>query len=274
MKLVKHARQLAVILTAIGLLAAATIARAEIQFLDPVGDDNGNGEYVYPTDPVYAPGSFDMTEFTVTPKGKQVTFKTTFNSNLKDPWGMGSGFSVQMVFIFIDTDGTAGSGYTEGVPGLNVNFAPEHAWDKVVILSPQKKARVTSEVKAKAAKMAADIIVADRTKARGKAISGNVKLADLGGGDPATWGYQVLVQSNEGFPAKEDVLMRRVNEFEGQHRFGGGNDYMCDPHVLDMLAGAATGAADEADAQYAMLSYECDAEGNAVKSATLTMIRK
>ncbi len=256
------------------LLAATLTARAEIEFMDPTGDDNGNGDYVYPTDPVYAPGSFDMTGFTVTPKGKRLTFKTAFNSNLKDPWGMGSGFSVQMVIIFIDKDGKAGSGYTEGVPGLNVSFAPEHAWDKAVILSPQKKARVTSEVKAKAQNMAADIIVADRTQARGKAISGNVKLDQLGGGDPATWGYQVVVQSNEGFPAKEDVLMRRVNEFEGQHRFGGGNDYMCDPHVLDLLAGAATGAADEVAAQHAMLSYECDAEGNATRSATLITIRK
>ena len=56
-----------------------------------------------------------------------------------------------------------------------------------------------------------------------------------GSGDPSTWKYQVFMQSNEGFPADDDLLTRRVNEFEGQHRFGGGTDYDCDPHVMDML---------------------------------------
>ncbi len=69
---------------------------------------------------------------------------------------------------------------------------------------------------------------------------------DLGGGDPASWGYQVVMQSNEGFPDKADLLTRKVNEFEGQHRFGGGTDYDCDPHVMDILAGAGTGDASEA----------------------------
>ena len=49
------------------------------------------------------------------------------------------------------------------------------------------------------------------------------------------------MQSNEGFPAKTDLLTRKVNEYEGQHRFGGGNDGDCDPHVMDCLAGSGTG---------------------------------
>ena len=42
--------------------------------------------------------------------GKKVDFAVTFNTALEDPWRMGGGFSVQMVFIFIDTDGKEGSG--------------------------------------------------------------------------------------------------------------------------------------------------------------------
>jgi hypothetical protein len=80
------------------------------------------------------------------------------------------------------------------------------------------------------------------------------------------------MQSNEGFPAKTDLLTRRVNEFEGQHRFGGGNDMDCDPHVMDILASPANGGADEVAAQHEMLAYECDLDGNAVKSATLRMV--
>ena len=131
-----------------------------------------------------------------------------------------------------------------------------------------------AEVKAKSAAMAGDIVVPRRTGGAGNTISAKVKLDELGGGDPATWGYQVVVQSNEGFPDKADLLTRKVNEFEGQHRFGGGNDGECDPHVMDILAGKGEGKPEEAQAQYDMLKHECGADGSSAKKATLTVIRK
>lgn len=261
------------LLTGLLLLLFAGVAMAgTITFKDPKGDDKGPGGYIYPTDGVYKPGSFDLTEVKVEYGGKDVTFSVSTNSKLEDPWGMGVGFAVQMIFIFIDT--TPGAGHTEGLPGLNVKFAPDQAWDKVVILSPQKQARVISEAKTKAAAVLADIVVPGRTKGSNKEISGKVSLADLGGGDPAKWGYQVVMQSNEGFPTETDLLTRRVNEFEGQHRWGGGNDGDCDPHMMDILAGKGEGTADEIQAQYDQLAYECDAEGHSVKMATLKMVRK
>jgi carbohydrate-binding DOMON domain-containing protein len=254
-------------------MSGAALA-GNVAFKDPVGDDKGPGNYVYPTDAVYTPGSFDLTEFKVT-DGAQLDFAVTFNDKLKDPWGMGVGFATQMVFIFIDTDGAAGSGKTQGLPGLNVQFAPESAWEKVVILSPQPASRVSSEIRTKAPDLSKDIIVPRRTVGAGKTISAKVKKEDIGSSDPATWSYQVVVQSNEGFPEKTDLLTRKVNEFEGQHRFGGGNDANCDPHVMDVLAGKGAGAADEAQAQFTMLkSFECGADGEAVKLATLSGVKK
>lgn len=255
-------------------LFSSTAWAEEIAFTDPTGDDNGPGTYIYPTDAVYTPGSFDLTELKVKAKGKNVTFETNVNSKLQDPWGMDVGFAVQMMFIFVDTDGKAGSGHTEGLPGLNIQFDEGSAWEKVIILSPQPQSRVAAEIKTKAASMSGDILVPRRTTGRGKGISGKVKLADLGGGDPATWGYQVVVQSNEGFPDKTDLLTRKVNEYEGQHRFGGGSDYNCDPHVMDVLAGKGAGSPDEVQAQHEMLAYTCGADGEAVKRATLTVVRK
>jgi carbohydrate-binding DOMON domain-containing protein len=258
---------------AVGLALAGAASAADVKFMDPTGDDKGPGNYIYPTDSVYTPGSFDLVEFEVK-GGDSPDFKVTFNQRLADPWGMGVGFATQMVFVFIDKDGVAGSGHTQSLPGLNVEFAPDSAWEKVIILSPQPQSRVSAEVKAKAADLAADIVIPRRTSGAGRTISAKVKLDELGGGDPASWGYQVVVQSNEGFPEKSDLLSRKVNEFEGQHRFGGGNDSDCDPHVMDILAGKGTGAADEAQAQYDMLSYECGADGSSVKRATLSVIRK
>jgi hypothetical protein len=135
---------------------------------------------------------------------------------------------------------------------------------------------VTAEARVKLPELLASgsVVVPRRTLGKGKTISGRVAKDDLGSGDATKWGYQVVVQSNEGFPAKTDFLTRKVNEFEGQHRFGGGNDGDCDPHVMDILAPPAEGADGEKQGQYDQLAYECDADGNASKPATLVTVRK
>lgn len=254
-------------LRAVGLatLLAAGSAGA-VEFTDAKGDDKGPGNYSYPTDQAYKAGSFDLTRFSASKSGSEVEFATEVASTLEDPWGMGVGFAVQMVFIFIKTG--APGGHTEGLPGLNLRFAPGHEWNKVVILSPQKKARVVGEAQAKAAAQAKDIVVPNFTKGSGRTIKGTVPLAELGGdGNVDGWGYQVVMQSNEGFPAAGDLLTRKVNEYEGQHRFGGGNDGDCDPHAMDLLEGP--------DAkQSEMLAYTCGPNGEATKPATLKMIKK
>jgi len=127
----------------VGLLAGSALA-GKVEFSDPKGDDFGPGEYVYPTDAVYVPGSFDLTKFKLEVKGDNAEIDCTMGAKLEDPWRMGTGFSVQMIFVFIDT---GEGGNTDTLPGLNVKFAEGHEWDYVVILSPQKKSRVTSEIR-------------------------------------------------------------------------------------------------------------------------------
>jgi carbohydrate-binding DOMON domain-containing protein len=254
------------------MLAGAAFAQSGVSFKDPTNDDNGPGSYTYPTDQVYKRGSFDMTGLDVKVSGKKVDFSVGFGTSLEDPWRMGTGFSVEQVFIFIDTKE---GGFKEGVPGTNVTFADGNEWDYLVILSPQPQGTVKNEVDAKMpAATKAAVIIPTRVKGAGRAISASVDLDQLGGGDPSTWGYQVLVQSNEGFPDKADMLTRKVNEYEGQHRFGGGTDSDCDPHVMDILAGSGTGAADEVQAQHDMLKYECNPDGTRKSGAALKMVRK
>ena len=256
-------------LRTISLAAALAIGAAAahaVEFTDPRGDDKGPGNYTYPTDGAYKAGSFDITKFSAVKSGANVDFAVEVASQLEDPWGMGGGFAVQMIFVFIKT-GAAG-GYTDAPPGLNIAFAPGSEWNKVVVLSPQKKARVTGEAEAKAAKWAKDVVVPNITRGRGRTISGAVPLSELGGdGNVDGWSYQVVMQSNEGFPAATDFLTRKVNEYEGQHRFGGGNDADCDPHAMDVLDGPGANQAD-------MLAYTCAPDGKATKMATLKMVKK
>jgi carbohydrate-binding DOMON domain-containing protein len=256
---------------ALALVAGSAFAQT-VSFKDPAGDDDGPGGYSYPTDAVYSRGSFDLTGFTLKTNGAKTDVTVTVNGNLADPWSMGGGFATQMVFIFIDKDQKAGSGHTKALSGLNFEFAPESAWEKVIILSPQQPGRVKTEVEQKAADTKADVIIPARTRGAGRSISASIETAALGEGDPSTWAYQVVMQSNEGFPSGSDLLTRKVNEYEGQHRFGGGNDGECDPHAIDLLAGDGTGAKEEIDLQHKMLAYECGDDGSVKKLAVVSAV--
>jgi len=248
------------------LLAFAGATAQAVEFTDPRGDDKGPGNYTYPTDGVYKSGSFDLIKLKAEKSGSNVDFSVDVAANLEDPWGMGVGFAVQMVFIFIKTG--APGGYSDTWTGLNAKFAPGNEWNKVVVLSPQKKARVTGEAEAKLGAIAKDVVVPNLTRGRGRTISGSVPLSELGGdGNVDGWSYQVVMQSNEGFPAATDFLTRKVNEYEGQHRFGGGNDADCDPHMMDVLDGPDAKQAD-------MLAHACAPDGKATKTATLKMVKK
>jgi len=239
-------------------LAGSALA-GKVEFSDPKGDDFGPGEYIYPTDAVYVPGSFDLTKFKFEVKGDNVEIDCTVGSRLEDPWRMGGGFSVQMIFVFIDN---APGGFTETPPGLNVTIDESTAWDVCVILSPQTMARVRQEADAKAGGMASSIITPSRVRGKRSTITAKFKAEELGGtGDPSTWKYQVFVQSNEGFPSGGDLLTRKVNEFEGQHRFGGGTDYDCDPHVMDILGDHAQ-----------LAEYKCEPDGTTAWLATVKLV--
>ncbi len=254
------------------LLLSASAFAGSVTFKDPAGDDKGPGAYVYPTKPAYKKGDFDLTSVEIKEKGSKVEVTLTVKSKIRDVWDStkwptpGNGFSVQMFQLYVDTDGKKGSGHTETLPGMNAQFAEGSEWEKVLVVSPQSNKRLTSEIKQKAAKLRKDIVLPTKVTVRGKQVVATFKKKDIGGKiDKAGW--QVLVGSNEGYPAKTDFLSRKVNEFEGGDRFGGGADDDSDPHFLDCLAGKGKGDASEADAQYKMLKFDGG------KKATLTMVR-
>lgn len=259
------------------LLTSFAIAE-ELVFDDPVQDDNGPGTYVYPTDPVYKKGSFDMTRLEVKEKGEDVEFRLTVNAKIEDPWNSkswpqgGNGFSIQMAFIFIDTDHKEGSGEEDGLPGLNIKFEKESFWEKVVIISPQSQARIKDEIKLKAERLKDKIVIPRKTFAQGRTLVAIVSKKDLQGFS-TKWGFQAVMQSNEGYPDKKDFLTRKVNEYEGPHRFGGGSDYDCDPHVIDILVPPAKGGKDEIERQHEILKkYKCDPDPSKWELVRIPMV--
>lgn len=259
------------------LFALPALAGGPVKFADPAGDDKGNGKYEYPTDGVYKPGSFDMTAVEIEEKGDSIQFSVTMKVQIEDPWNSktwtppGQGFSLQFIQIYIDTDHKAGSGHTVALPGINVKFAADQAWDKVVLISPQPVSRLKSEVTAKAGALAKAVVVPKSVQVRGKTLTVTVPKSELGGA-MAGWGFQVVVQSNEGYPDAADLLTRDVNEVVGEHRFGGGSDWDCDPHAIDILAGEGKGDASEKAAQFKALAFSPCKGSDAAPSATVPML--
>lgn len=248
----------------IGAGAAAYAGDSTLTLSDPAGDDNGPGTYKYPTDPAYTKGSFDLRKLEIIDKGDKVEFRVTVGARIEDPWNSkdwdGNGFSLQFPQIYLDLDHEKGKGFTEALPGLGqLKWAEDEAWDKVVLLSPQGRARLSAELR-KAGAMKPAAVIPSVTRAQGSTIIATVKKSDLGPTPIAKWGIQVAMQSNEGYPDKADLLTRPVNETGGQHRFGGGNDGDCDPQVLDIFAGKAKGDPTEVAEQHKALAWKCGSQ--------------
>lgn len=114
--------------------ATNTATRTVLSYGDPVGsladiagDDIGPGTYVYPANPVYQPGTFDLTGTGVYDRGDQVAVVTGIAGEIANPWG-GDQISHQRINVYIGTgDGAA----TAALPGTNMNTAT--SWDRVVV---------------------------------------------------------------------------------------------------------------------------------------------
>jgi len=255
-------------------LGAHVAHAGSVELVDPKGDDNGPGSYTYPTDAAYKKGAFDLVGVKVREKGANVEVTLTMATAVEDPWDSkkwpdpGWGFSLQQFQLYVDVDGKPGSGEQDGLPGTNVTFADDSRYEHVLIVGPHSNKTFQGEIDRKAPKQKARVILPKTVEVRGKEVTATFVKASIPF-DPAKVGWQVLVASEEGFPKDNDILMRRVNEFEGPHRFGGGDDGMSDPHVIDILAGKAKGDASEVAAQHAQLKY--DAKAN--KRAVLSVVR-
>lgn len=258
-------------------LTVLSITNAQTVVLtDPAGDDKGPGTYEYPLDLIYKSGSFDLRKITIRKSSSiqtnRLELEVDINTSLEDAWRMGGGFSLQMIFIFIDTDLIPGSGFTTAPPGLNISFDPQNAWDKCIIISPQSAQRVQKEIEAKLSpEMAKAMIIARNPKGAGQRIRASADWPETP--KPDQYAYQVVMQVNDGFPLGNDFLTRRIWSTPGIHRFGGGTDSDCDPNVLDILAGRAKGDESEKKEQYAMLQYTCAEDGSTIRIPVLRMIK-
>jgi len=226
---------------------------------DPIGDDYGPGRYVYPTNPVFKVGIFDLTGFEVYESDSDVIFKVYFknwftsppdlqispNKNLKDMFR--TNLFLQNIDIYIDKDHKLNSGITSAIPGRNIKVSPESAWEAAIFVSPQPfLARV--ETKRLAKKFADKIIIPTNYEINKNFVQFKIPKKILGQPN-GRWGYLVLVTGAEwetsmfslsnwmayGSSYEEPVLNRIVEEHASEWEFGGGDKSGAAPNVIDMI---------------------------------------
>lgn len=105
------------------------------------GDENGSGDYEYPTNSVFSPKSFDMTEFSVYKDGDSINLVTHVNGQVMNPWGL-QGMSLQLVHAYIRSGEATTTGATPAITGTNVNT--EKPYQYVAVANPRNDGGLAS----------------------------------------------------------------------------------------------------------------------------------
>src|SRR5262249_33129041 len=100
---------------------------------DPTGDDNGPGNYAYPTDSAFHAGAFDILEFRVilSPDGKTVTFKLKVR-DLTPTFGSPLGAQLVDVYVHDPNAAAADTSTAASFPQRNYTIASGSAWSRLL----------------------------------------------------------------------------------------------------------------------------------------------
>jgi alpha-amylase/alpha-mannosidase (GH57 family) len=200
---------------------------------DPTGDDHGPGTYTYPLDPVFIPGSYDITHFQVGTSGEDLVFTFDVDAPIYNAWGSPNGLSIQTFDVYIDKDPGAGTGARELIDGRNASLPDGDGWEYGVTIEGWYPAIYVSQPDGTTEETTPTfkvIIIVDK----GRVIA-RVPRVLFGDGDPADWGYAAMVFSQEGYPAAGVRRVRNVDPEAAQWRIGGGPDDVNHTRILDLV---------------------------------------
>lgn len=203
-----------------------------LQAADPAGDDNGPGTYIYPTDPVFEAGAYDLAGFAVGSDVESVIFQVALNGPLNNTWGAPNGLGILTLDIYIDSDGP-GNGARVLLPGRNAALTPEFAWDRAIFAEGwEPDIFVPTDSGPNSIGASALTITTDPASST---ITIRVARGALPEGDPATWAYAVTVAGQEGYPAAGVLRIRDIRPEAEQYRFGGGTGNLNETRLIDIL---------------------------------------
>jgi glucan 1,4-alpha-glucosidase len=155
---------------------------------DPDGDDNGPGNYAYPTSTNFKPGAFDLQRFQVYDAGTDVIFRVQ-TRDLSETFG--SALGAQLVDVYVRVPGAATTSTLAANTSRNFTIAPPFAWSRLI----QVEGFGQRYVDATGATLGTVAITGNPVS---RFITFRVPKATLGQPGPG-WGFTVVLTGQDGF---------------------------------------------------------------------------
>lgn len=211
---------------------------------DPQGDDDGDGDYIYPTDGAFNKGSFDLTGVKVYRDGDKIRLVASMAGDVRNPWSANQMSTQRLNYYLSDTAVAAAPGdqaatTTPLLPGTNTNAAG--AWRYAVVVDGRNAdSQYGPGVYDKDGRKLGGI---DLDVVGGRQVVASFDASLLGAFDLAKAGYQVSMYSSsedgEGVGNVRPVYSLDCHKGvtcpagTGDYRFGGGRGEVSDKSPFD-----------------------------------------
>jgi glucoamylase len=210
---------------------------------DPTGDDNGPGNYAYPTSTNFQPGAYDIQRFQVLDNGTEVVFRLQ-TRDLSPTFG--SPLGAQLVDVYVRDPDAASTSTAASFPQRNYQIAAGSAWSRLI----EVQGFGQRYVDAGGATLGTVTVRANEIS---RFITFSVPKATLGQPGPG-WGFTVVLTGQDGFsPDQARGFAPTPQEF----LFGVCATASADPHctvdpgtvpkAIDVITPAGVSQADELD---------------------------
>jgi carbohydrate-binding DOMON domain-containing protein len=210
---------------------------------DPDGDDNGPGNYAYPTSGNFQPGAYDIQRFQVFDAGTEVIFRLQ-TRNLSPTFG--SSLGAQLVDVYVRDPAATQTSTAASFTQRNYQIAPPSAWSRLI----EVQGFGQRYVDAGGATLGTVTIRANEIS---RFITFSVPKSSLGQPGPG-WGFAVVLTGQDGFsPDQARGFAATPQEFQ----FGVCATASADPHctvdpatvpkAMDVITPEGVSQADELD---------------------------
>ncbi len=163
-----------------------------LDLADPNGDDNGPGNYAYPTSADFHAGAFDIQAFQVYDSGPDVVFRLK-TRDLTPTFG--SPLGAQLVDVYVHVPGAAPTSTEASFASRNYTIAPAFAWSRLIEVQGFGQRYVDAGGSTLGT-------VSIKANAISRFITFSVPKASLGTPGPG-WGFTVVLTGQDGFSSDQ-----------------------------------------------------------------------
>lgn len=162
---------------------------------DPAGDDNGPGNYAYPTAADFHPGAFDITDFKVilSPDGSTATFKLQVR-DLSPTFG--SPLGAQLVDVYVHVPGASPTSTAASFAQRNYTIDGAAAWSRLIEVQGFGQRYIDASGNTVGT-------VTISANAISRYITFSVPTSTLGGTPGSGWGFTVALTGQDGFSSDQ-----------------------------------------------------------------------